>query len=510
MEFVFAAFFLVFYYLRPQDWVPGLAGANLVKPIVAVWFLAFTSGQAKNTSLRGIFRTPHDWAILIYYLYAILTAPDPVSTMTGMLPLIVFFFLTTQSITSWDQLERYLRWWAIAVAVLAAAALGSLYGFDPMNAREATEHTNGRLSLGTWLHDNPNALGHTVITLIPMAYLLWFWRGTPIDRFAVFPVLIWIAYSCVLKTESKGTFLVGGALLVLMVVVGRPKWFQILTLSAAMLIGLSALNHLPRMSQMQNLRADEGVQGRLLAWEMARNVTRNRSTGEGWYQFQALIDWNDGYTTHHDIPKGTHSSYVKVAADLGRYGLFLYVLCIWCGLRTTLSFRGETPQQERCRRLIFILISAYLMSSWVINRQYHTEYFLMLAAAASMHRLRIAQQTPESLASKELDSDRHIETEKPPSSSKGHPPRKTPSFAMSSESIDGPIAPEPIRKACESQVRDGPGLGHTAPAFSTVTNDHNPVRSKRIWNKIGLLDVVASIGLTWSVFWFWDYILENI
>ena len=39
MEFFFAIFSLLFYYLRPQDWVPGLAGANLVKPIIAAWIL---------------------------------------------------------------------------------------------------------------------------------------------------------------------------------------------------------------------------------------------------------------------------------------------------------------------------------------------------------------------------------------------------------------------------------------------------------------------------------------
>ncbi|QTN31996.1 O-antigen ligase family protein [Akkermansiaceae bacterium] len=470
MEFVLAVFFLLFYFLRPQDWMPGLIGLTLIKPIIAVWLGVLLANRSLASPLPGVLRTPHDWVMLTYLVYVVFTAPNSMSSLTGFLPLVAFYALTVQSLNSWQRLLSYLRWWTIALVILALMAVLIPYGIDITGGKGYTERFVGRLSLGTWLHNNPNALAHSAVVAIPVSYLLFFWRGTSLGKWLLFPLCAGLAYWCVYQTESKGAFLVGGIILVSVFVIGRPKYVQIGALVVALTLGVGALNFLPRMSQMGDLSSDEGVQGRLLAWDMARGISKTRATGAGWQEFVALIDWKEGNTTIHDIPKATHSSYVQVGADLGRYGLLIYVAGLWCALHTLLRFRPADDDQDRCRRILGVLLLATAVSGWMINRQYHAEYFLLIAAVAALHRLRkgeeLAKETPD------------------------------PSPEADVANLSGGLPPLRVASA-------------QTPAFSTRKDDAE-APEKPFWNRLGVIDVVACIALTSLVFWVWDYILINI
>ncbi len=475
MEFFFAVFFLLFYYLRPQDWIPGLAGANLVKPIIGAWVIALVAMRSRQISFPGFVKTPHDWIILAYFAYVAFTAPDFYGTFMGFLPFVAFYALTVQSVNTLPRLLSYFKWWNGAMVTLALLGVLSLYGIDPTGAKDATAVMADRLCLGTWLHDNPNALGHTVVVAIPVSYLLFFWRGSFFGRFVIFPALSAIVFYCLWETESKGSYLVGGMLVSMLFVIGRPKFVQAISIATALTLGVSALSFLPRMSQMSDLRADEGVQGRLLAWEMARTVTKLTPTGEGWGQFQAYITWSDGKHVFYDIPKSTHSSYVKIGADLGKYGLFLFLGGLWVCIHTLIVYKPTNETEDRCRRILWILIAGNIISNWMINREYHTEYFLIIAATAALHRLRKGQ---------ELKEKREAEST---------PTEPEPETALET-------APVPLYAKMEPD---------SSPAFTT----QKPTllqRLKPLWNRFGIVDAAICAGLTWLTFWTWDYILDNL
>jgi O-Antigen ligase len=476
MEFFFAVFFLLFYYVRPQDWVPGLAGLNLIKPIIAIWLGALIAARSQPSPLPGVLKTPHDWAILSYFIYVVWTAVDMMPALTGFLSLAAFYALTVQSVNSWERLESYLKWWVIALVILAAFGVLITVGIDFTGGQAVTEANLGRLALGTWQHNNPNALGHSVIVAIPAGYFLFFWRGNTLGKWVIFPAIAALACWCVYLTESKGAFLVGGILVASLYVVGRPKFVQLIVIITALTLGVGALSFLPRMSEMGNIRSADGVEGRLLAWEKAREVTKEDATGVGWNQFIALISWREG-NSYLVIPKATHSSYVQVAADLGRYGLFLYLACLWCVANTLLKFRPANDMEDRCRRVVWVLLLSSLSSGWMINLQYHVEYFLIVAAAAAMHRLAKGREL-ETLANRGS-----VVTE-----------GGSPGPLLLGESADaGPIA----------------NMAVTDLAFTTAEDD-GAAPAKPLWNRFGLLDLGVCIGLTWLTFWVWDYILKNL
>ncbi|MDI1310845.1 O-antigen ligase family protein [Prosthecobacter sp.] len=468
MDFRIAQFFLFLYFIRPQDWLGGLIGVNVIKPLILAWIAALMV-RKERSPVHKLLSTPHDWLMLGYFGYIVWNAPDSMDAFKSFLPVVIFYVFTVQSLTDWERVLAFLKTWNIMVVTVAAIGVASLYGIDITGAKDMTDQNFGRLAIGTWMCDNPNALAHTVAVAIPLSYFLFFWRGGLNGRTVYFPLCAVLVCMCMYYTESKGSFLVGGGLVVLIFVIGRPMAIKLFAISSASVLGVSALSFLPRMSRMDSLNSEEGVMGRLMAWRIARDVVDTKSTGEGWQQFVALINWEGQI-----IPKSTHSSYVHVGADLGLYGLFLFVAGLWTAWRTLVMvypFTFDMDTRERCRRCGLILLCAYAVSSWMINRQYHTEYFLLIAVAASIHRLCQAEDALATAESADL--------------MKGE------------EDISVDVT------RCV-QVEDDQCL----PVVGEVEGDS--AEKRPFWRRLDLIDLAASAGLTWLVLAIWDYVLETM
>jgi hypothetical protein len=111
----------------------------------------------------------------------------------------------------------------------------------------------------------------------------------------------------------------------------------------------------------------------------------------------------------------------------------------------------------------------------MINRQYHTEYFLLIAASAALHRLKKAEESVT------VGDGSPAPTDTPPGAVR-RPPRPEPA--------GGGLEPVPV------------------PAF--VPARPAPPINKPFWNRFGILDFATCIGLTWLTFRTWDYVLKNL
>ncbi len=498
MELRIAIFFVFLYYIRPQDWIPGLEGMNIVRPLIAVWAAALIISK-RRSPVDGWIKTPHDWVMLAYWAWIVWSAPEPQSALMGFLPLVIFYAFTVHSLTSWEAIFSYLKAWNWMLVGIALMAAGSYINVDPTGAVAMTLTFKGRLCIGTWMHNNPNALGHSLAVVLPISYLLYFWRGNSIGRWVIFPLQNTMALFCIYQTQSKGSFLVTAGLMLLIFIIGRPLPVKLLTLALAATMGVSALNFLPRMSEMNKLRSEEGVQGRLMAWELAKTAMEKKPAG--WKQFQAYINWH-GVTEEKD----THSGYVQIGADLGVNGLFLFTLVLWTAFRSTMQTnfkKTEDDIQERCRRVTLVLILAFAVSCWMINREYHTEYFLLVAVAAAMHRLQLARKSHTALLESDAGSlrklERHVAELVPP----------LPVFVR-----PWPVATAGMNQAVEPQRKESE-LARTSkiiPSASgnTVINPGLENSTRKMWNQLSLQDFAMGVCLTWLVLYIWEYTLKNL
>lgn len=397
MDYAATILLLIFYFIRPQDWVPGMAGFNVAKPIMLMGILGLmTRRRSKAASGPWPFlATPHEWVMVVYILYILATAFDIGFTVADLAPKVMGFFLALHSITSEKRLADFLKWWRRALIGVTVMGIGTIAGVDFTASQAATDANQGRLSLHHWMLDNANAYGHTLITLLPLLYFGMV-RNKPFTRWLpAIPVAL-LCCICLWYTKSKGAYLVGAGLLVFCFYLGRSWWMKLSILALALGLGGTALSMLPRMNEMSSLRSDEGVVGRLMAWDMARNVTRTTATGEGYVGFHAVIKWEGRL-----IPKATHSAYVQVGGDLGIPGLLLYLSALCCGLRTMFSCFGVSREMDNLRGALFALLVGYMASGWMINRSYHLEFFLILGAIAAYQRLcwrELAAREPSALA----------------------------------------------------------------------------------------------------------------
>lgn len=455
MDFFAVSAILIIYYIRPQDWVPGFAGTNVIEPIAIIAIIAVF--LCRRTRIQGRhFRTPQNWLMLLYGSYIILTSPDLNEALTGFLPLAVFYWVTLESLDSEKRIVTYLNLWFAMLMSVAGLGVMSLYGIDLTGAAEMTERFKGRLALGTWIHGNPNSLAHTVIVAIPVCYFLMIWRSGMLNRLQAIPLLI-IAGYCVYCAQSRGAFVAGILLVAFALVLGRGKLVQLFAVLFLLSSATALLSTLPRMKF--DIRSDEGIQGRIMAWEIARTSSRRELSGEGWKKFDAYIEY-EGRTSR----KATHSCYVRVAADLGYPGLFLYWAIMWCALRSLFTLKIESIEVERLRRVLLVMLGAYIISGWMIDRSYYVEYFLIAAVSAALHRLQ-SEKTGAQIASYYEGS--------------------------------------PGRHGC---METG-----SKPGYPAQDIDEEPMDTKRHlpWARFGLLDCAVTIALTYATLRVWDYILET-
>lgn len=460
MEFAATIAFVILYFVRPQDWVPAVAGLNVIKPIMLLGFLGLATRKNRKPPW-GVFNSPHDWVMVAYLIYGCYADPDWFGTFVSILPVAGFYFLTSQSVNSVARLDSFFTWWAASVVFMCVLGVATDMGLDITGARELIDSRMGRLSLNTWLMDNPNALGHTAVTAFPLVYFTMVFRRDVGFKLLAIPIFVLVGM-CVLATQSKGAYLSAAAGISAALLVGRSVSVQVVLAALLVVAGSTLTSMLPRMVDRESMKHDEGVMGRALAFEAAR--TACETTTAGWNRFVAEIKW-EGET----INISTHSSLVQIGADLGTVGLFLYLSVMGCTVRSSLTLKTESAELERARRLLFSLVVGYFVSGWMINRSYHTEYFLLAGAAAAFHKL--ARERLGLAAGLEVHGGTEDDAE------------------------------EHVRlKANQTEVGERDD--------QDVSQMDQPSVARRTWNRYGIVDFAIGYGLLRLTLWFWDYLIN--
>jgi hypothetical protein len=481
MSFFIARLILALYYIRPQDWVPGMSGWNIMKPVALIGVIGLFN-RPQGLDPRSLFSNPIDWAVLLYGGYVVLSSDSAFDTLKAFYPFIVYFLLTSQGLANEQELTGYLKLWAVLLLILAGLAVASLFGFDLTGGRPMTELQKGRLALGTYMHSNPNALGHSVAAAIPLVYVFWFSKQ-PIFSRLLAVLACWLVYYCIEQTQSRGSFVVCAAAMLLSFSFGKPKFIQVFIAALALITGGSLVAIMPRMAG--GLRSDEGVQGRMLAWEQARTAMQSNRFGVGYERFTAYIRWREGRFVHI-IPKATHGSYIKIGADLGYPGLFFYLLIFAACIRSV-TLRIPPSKMDilrRARDALFLSLTMTAFSGWMIDRAYHLEFFLLAGAISVYHRLLLQQNELERTAEA--------------------------SPAATDEDIDNPRALSdsehvaPLKTALPS-VAFGPGL---KPHIVVPSPAKSP-GERKMWSRLGLIELAAAAGLTYAVVAVWERILAS-
>lgn len=467
------------YYIRPQEWAGFLSGLHPVT-LIMVFALVTMVMKEREFSVKDFFQTPHDWVMFAWFSYTVLTSPTPGETFGEVKSYLIFYLVIVQALSSLSRIGQFLKWWIVMIMLLVGLGIGSKYGFDPLGSRDLTELLKNRLSVNLSIFANPNALGHNVIPVIPLLYFMFAWNR-PIFMKQAAVVAMTVPVWCVYLTLSKGAFLSGFGTMVLSMTFGRPKIIQVFIIWAAMTVGWAALHQLPRMESMGRLGADKGVQGRLLSFKYGYAVFKTEKYGVGYGH------WFKEQYRRLGFYYAAHSAYVMVGTELGFYGLLLYLGLAYCGLRTLLTAKHLDIEEERVRRMLFVLIISYLISAWMINIEYRPTYFMTAAVVAAFHRHLISKEK------------RQPET-------------------TSTETV---IVPQLLATAAETGAAvEVPKTGGVSQALPPLRPDNGkrPVQAEVEtsflpniqWNRLGWIDLALMYAMTEGVERYWAYICRNL
>jgi hypothetical protein len=386
MPYLCAIFLLIFWYVRPQDVVPSLAGVNLVRylMILGVWAVLARPGGLK---FGHVFRTPMDWIVMSYFAWMVFTTPEHVDAFKEVFTYAAFYIVTVVSLDKPQRILNYINCWMYCLLAISLLTLASHFGVEIVQGtNQLTAAFKGRMALNTWIFNNPNALGHSAVALIPLS-VAWLWHHQPAIRRTLVISLVTTAGYCAVLTASKGAYISGAASLVSLYVFRRALWFQIGAAALVFSMGLGVLSFLPRMETLS--AKDQGIAGRMMVWQGAMWSLKSNPYGVGLKKFQGMIEVDDLGM----IKLATHGSFVRTGADLGYPGLFCYVGAFYVGYRT-MRLRKFIPRSDgfRVQSAVFVLLISYLISAWVVDKAYHADFILLMALVSAVHRVYISQE----------------------------------------------------------------------------------------------------------------------
>jgi len=541
MDLASITIFLAMYYLRPQEWFPSLSNLH---PVQLTMFMGVSSLLSREKAVRpkDLFRTPHDFAMVLFFAWLCLTSSAPYDNFKLIMPLMVFYWVIVQTLNSVRRMQIFLAWWCLFILVIAALALDGEYGHDLLDSYRITHGwMKGRLSLNLSIFNNPNALAHSVVPVIPMLYFLMLWKRPVLVKNLTLG-LMGLPLYCVYLTISKGSYISGFGTMVVTLTFGRPKYVQVLILLLAAVLGTGALYALPRMTELSKTKSDEAIQGRVAAYTYGYRCVTTMWTGVGYLNWMTSFYTNNTRVVIIRVPlrisktqtvlarrrvsehywKAAHGSFNQMGAELGFPGLVLFLLMVWCSVRTLITCKVVDVEEERVRRILFVLMVTYLISSWMVDFGYRPTFFMFTAATAAFHRhLRgIHRQQDEEIAAEKAGSDQPwwVKARSPEMAAAGAAEGTSgPAPAWRARQLQPsaakplPERPEPawMKNAADAKSQDQTKSGafwqKRGSAVEEMTTDGSIE-----WNQLGIVDFIGAFGLGMIVLRIWNHVIHSM
>jgi len=369
--------YLLFLYLRPQDYVPGLVGAPVMLLIGVATIALFVLHMAIQKRQIRVAHAPQNWVMLWFFAAILLSqmrtlvVAGVVSAATEFLAILMMYFLIANLVDTPRRLGFVIKLLVVLTVALAVQGIVQYYTGFGLGGQETYE---GRIQ-AIGIFSDPNDLGLALVMVMPFLFLQLFERAKPAEKFFAFLTLAVLAYALYL-TQSRGGLMAFGALLMILLSrrLGKVLGYGVggLAMLALFVVG-------PRMSTISTEEAS--AYGRIQAW------------GIGIDLFEQFVPFGVGYNNFTEYHFRTaHNSFVLCAAELGIFGLYAWVMLIYLSVKNNtfiaheLKNRGERTLALYVDTLRYSLI-AYCLGAYWLSRTYSELLFIMIALSTAVTQM---------------------------------------------------------------------------------------------------------------------------
>jgi hypothetical protein len=263
------------------------------------------------------------------------------------------------------------------------------------------------------------------------------------------------------------------------------------------------------MQELQKSKTDDAIQGRVLAFNHGYRMLTTTFHGIGFHQWQqsflaAKYREKPKHTdklalskTPHIIYKAPHSSYVGTGAELGYPGFIFYFGIMYCCLRSLVTASTSSPEEERIRRVLFVLIVSYMVSSWMVDFAYRPTFFMFTAATAALHRHLLGISIGDEKRRGEDDTKDDL-----------------PAFQPVQPAWRAALLPQPAAAGALARA-SVPSTVFTLdrmepPAPEPASGRREASRILLGWNRIGFLDIAITLAMAYGALRYWVYVMHRM
>jgi len=399
--------FMVVYFARPEDWIPGLAAIPLAKiaGILILLALVFSFSNIR-------WHMPWEFIFLSLLMVQLwLTVPfSPVwrggafnvmLDFSKVLPLIIVIYGVVRSI------ER-LRWILVVQAASAAAiAITSI-----VNAHILRSRLQGVLS---GMYGNPNDLALVIDLSLPLCLALALTTRSHWKKIAWAVAMLAMIYAVFLTaSRGGGIALVVGAVVCLWQLGVKGRRFYLLLLVPAAVISIWQYGGNSLRERFEQTNADTATnrlsteasgsaqQRKELLFQSLKETAQHPLFGVGPGNFEIVSG----------IWHVTHNSYTQMSAEGGIPAFLLYVLILWRGIANLRDVRKYQKTGMRIRLFSMAFeasLAVYLVGSFFASVAYQLFPYCLVAYTSALLLIVRRDRRVSSRASKSALTPTQVE-----------------------------------------------------------------------------------------------------
>ncbi len=373
--------YLLFLYVRPQDYVAALQGLPVMLAISgATLGLMVLRMAVKDRGIRLV-RAPQNafvaWFVLAIGLSHLSRAyvSGAVSETLDFLPTAVMYVLIANLVAAPGRVRTTVN--LVVILTLVLAAQGLVQHFTGQGFGGQTTYKGRIQAVG--IFSDPNDLALALVIALPYVYLKLVERHAawqkPLAALAM-GVLLWALF----LTQSRGGLLAFGVLMMMLFSRRFGKGPGI-ALGGAIMLAVVLLG--PRMSTISTEEAS--AYGRVQAWGIGIDL----------FEQYPLFGVGAGQFTEYHF-RTAHNSVVLCAAELGMFGLYPWVMIIWLTIRSMAFVRDHLAEVGLGDLVVYAEsvrygTIAFVLAAYFLSRTYSELLFVLAGIAAALVEVYVAR-----------------------------------------------------------------------------------------------------------------------
>jgi probable O-glycosylation ligase (exosortase A-associated) len=333
---------------HPWIGVMGWTWLSIMNPHRLTWGFAYTMPFAaavaiatmaglvltRDRRIQPFTRTSTALALfLVWMCVAWPFSVDPaasVNMLTRVLKIELMVFVAIMLLDDRKKIHWYI--WVIALSLGFYGVKGGLF----------TLATGGAYRVwgpgGSFIEGN-NEIALALIIVIPLLRFLQLQSQRKAIRWGLTAAMLLCCFAA-LGSHSRGALLAIAAMGVFFWWRSRQK---LILLPALVAVAAAAVAFMPqdwedRMSTIAEYQEDDSARGRLIAWETAWNVAKDRPFGAGFAMYTPAV--SNIYSPNPERIHAAHSIYFQVLGELGFIGLALFILMWFLAWRDAAAIRA--------------------------------------------------------------------------------------------------------------------------------------------------------------------------